>query len=305
MPHSEETSQRADVGPRPIPPDDGETRAVRVFVSSTFLDMQIERDLLVKEAFPELRVRFRARGVELLEVDLRWGVTEEQSRNRETLPILLAEIDRCRPYFIGLLGDRYGWIPPADAIEGVRNAHPALREAEGLSVTAMEIMHGVLSDPETAGNALFFERDESWNWIATLKEEERASVESETEEGRAKLAQLKAAIGAKVPKVQRYRTPSELRSAASEGLGALLEMRFPEAQAPDAFEQDLRLHRAYARERRGSCGRGRASGRPRRMDEPGGCGAARDHRRAGLRQVRAFGQLGARLAQRSSKRHRV
>jgi hypothetical protein len=27
------------------------------------------------------------------------------------LPTCLAEIDRCRPYFIGILGERYGWVP--------------------------------------------------------------------------------------------------------------------------------------------------------------------------------------------------
>jgi hypothetical protein len=41
-------------------------RGVRVFVS-TFLDMQSERDILVRQTFPALRACFRARGVELLE----------------------------------------------------------------------------------------------------------------------------------------------------------------------------------------------------------------------------------------------
>ncbi|MBM4164524.1 MAG: DUF4062 domain-containing protein [Lentisphaerae bacterium] len=34
-----------------------ESRKVRVFVSSTFHDMQAERDALVKRVFPELRRR--------------------------------------------------------------------------------------------------------------------------------------------------------------------------------------------------------------------------------------------------------
>jgi nephrocystin-3 len=86
-------------------------RVVRVFVSSTFRDMQRERDHLVKYIFPELKRRCRERQVELVEVDLRWGVTEEQAERGEILPVCLEEIDRCRPYFIGLLGERYGWVP--------------------------------------------------------------------------------------------------------------------------------------------------------------------------------------------------
>jgi hypothetical protein len=43
-------------------------------------------------------------------VDLRWGITDEQKAEGQVLPICLAEIKRCRPYFIGLLGERYGWI---------------------------------------------------------------------------------------------------------------------------------------------------------------------------------------------------
>lgn len=46
-------------------------RVVRVFISSTFRDMQEEREELVKQTFPELRRRCRERNVEF--VDLRWG----------------------------------------------------------------------------------------------------------------------------------------------------------------------------------------------------------------------------------------
>jgi hypothetical protein len=90
-----------------LAPSNGE-RAVRVFVSSTFKDMHDERDMLVRTTFPALAARFRARGIEFLAVDLRWGVTIDDQAQKMTLPICLREIDRCRPYFIGLLGERYG-----------------------------------------------------------------------------------------------------------------------------------------------------------------------------------------------------
>jgi len=86
-------------------------RVVRIFVSSTFLDMHAERNELVKRTFPALRKLCEERGVTWGEVDLRWGVTDEQKAEGHVLPICLTEIDRCRPYFVGLLGDRYGWVP--------------------------------------------------------------------------------------------------------------------------------------------------------------------------------------------------
>ena len=66
----------------------------------------------MRKVFPALRARLKDRFVELVDVDLRWGITVEEAERGEVLPICLAEIDRSRPYFIGMLGERYGWIPP-------------------------------------------------------------------------------------------------------------------------------------------------------------------------------------------------
>ena len=70
------------------------SRAVRVFLSSTFRDFAEERDLLVRKVFPELRRMCRERQIELVDVDLRWGITEEEAQQGKVLPICLAEIDR-------------------------------------------------------------------------------------------------------------------------------------------------------------------------------------------------------------------
>ncbi len=112
-------------------------RSIRVFVSSTFRDMHEERDELIKRVFPQLRRLCEARGVAWSEVDLRWGVTDEQKAEGAVLPICLAEIDRSRPYFIGLLGQRYGWIPEggaagpcrSDAVAGCAPWH--VRDGDG------------------------------------------------------------------------------------------------------------------------------------------------------------------------------
>jgi hypothetical protein len=90
-------------------------KTVRVFVSSTFRDMHAERDYLDKVVFPELRNRCAKKGLEFVGIDLRWGVTEEESRQRKAMEVCLDETKKCN-FFISLLGDRYGWIPPPDDI---------------------------------------------------------------------------------------------------------------------------------------------------------------------------------------------
>lgn len=83
-----------------------------VFVSSTFQDMQAERDHLRNFVFPEIEERLRARGRYLEWVDLRIGVAgaslgDEAERELQVLKVCLDEVRRCRPFLIVLLGDRY------------------------------------------------------------------------------------------------------------------------------------------------------------------------------------------------------
>ena len=57
------------------------SRNIRIFISSTFQDMQSERDMLVNKVFPRLRQIAYERNVTLTEVDLRWGITEEEAKS--------------------------------------------------------------------------------------------------------------------------------------------------------------------------------------------------------------------------------
>lgn len=72
-------------------------RTIRGFISSTFRDTIEERDALMTHAWPALRRLYQERHVELVEVDLRWGIAESHSTRRETLKLCLDEIRACRP----------------------------------------------------------------------------------------------------------------------------------------------------------------------------------------------------------------
>jgi tetratricopeptide (TPR) repeat protein len=124
---------------------------VKVFVSSTFYDMQAERDVLVNKTFPQLKQWCTERGLDLIEVDLRWGIAEG-----DILSACFWEIDQCR-YFVGLLGSRYGSLP--DSIhEGTIGSHPWLRDYGGRSMTELEIVHRQLSNPEALRRSFFYFR---------------------------------------------------------------------------------------------------------------------------------------------------
>src|SRR5688572_10281098 len=86
---------------------------IRVFISSTFKDMQAERDHLVRFVFPRLREELARRRIRLVDVDLRWGVTADQ----DAFDLCMREIEYCHPRFLFMLGGRYGWVPPPDTIE--------------------------------------------------------------------------------------------------------------------------------------------------------------------------------------------
>ncbi|QXC59689.1 DUF4062 domain-containing protein [Aquihabitans sp. G128] len=241
-------------------------RAIRVFISSTFRDMQAEREELVKRVFPELRRRCEARGVAWSEVDLRWGVTDEEKAEGAVLPICLAEIEHSRPYFIGLIGDRYGWIP--DEIDAdLRASESWLDGATGRSVTELEILHGVLNDPTMAGHAFFYLRDPAW--AAAQPEEARptylevaspdevaalgeAAASTAAVQRQGLLADLKDRVRASgFPVRDGYADPEALGPLVLADLGALVDELFPVELVDDPLDRAAAEHAAYAAARFG------------------------------------------------------
>ena len=135
-----------------------------IFISSTFKDMHFERDIIHEKVMPELNEYAARYGESVSFCDLRWGVNtgdlENEEGSKKVLSVCLDEIDRCRPYMIVILGERYGWIPEeeliADAVQSKRDF--ALDELEK-SVTALEIEYGALSRPDQLARTLFYFRE--------------------------------------------------------------------------------------------------------------------------------------------------
>jgi len=220
-------------------------RTLRVFLSSTFRDFGEERDLLVKRVFPALRARLKDRFVELVDVDLRWGITAEEAERGEVLPICLAEIDRARPYFIGMLGERYGWIPPPDGYAAdLLERQPWLKKHQGgKSVTELEILHGVLNNRRMKGRAFFYFRSPAY---ARTK----CGDYLPSPEDRARQIELKRRIRERGLPVAAYANPEALAKRIERDLWKLLDAEFPASSVPDAFERVRLQHEAYASPRR-------------------------------------------------------
>jgi tetratricopeptide (TPR) repeat protein len=138
-------------------------RARPVFISSTFADMQAERDHLRWHVFPALEELLRKRRHNLEWVDLRIGVAtaslaEEEARERQVLKVCLAEVRRCRPFLIVLLGDRYGWVPRPELTKAAAVEEGFTADVEGRSVTELEIDFGTLAGPGEQPRSYFYFR---------------------------------------------------------------------------------------------------------------------------------------------------
>ena len=237
------------------------SRVVRVFISSTFRDMQAERDELVKQIFPVLRRLCESRGVTWGQVDLRWGITEEQSAEGQVLPICLQEIALCRPFFIGLLGERYGWVPGA-LDPKVIEREPWLLECAGRSVTELEILHGVLRETPMAGHAFFYLRDPAYaeskpaglfRETATpeeVAEHGRNEAECRAADRRAKLAALKQRVRESgLPVREGYADPRNLGELVLADLTTVIETLYPAGSEPDPLAREAAEHEAFAASR--------------------------------------------------------
>jgi len=155
----------------PVQSPDSKEKRIVVFVSSTFRDMIAERDQLALFVFPELRKVCEERGIAWGEVDLRWGISPEREQE-QVLETCLRFIDQCRPYFIGMLGQRYGWTG-VNISEPLGKEFPWLKKKVGRSITELEILHGVLNDPTMADHAFFYFRDPAY--LKCLSKTERSA----------------------------------------------------------------------------------------------------------------------------------
>lgn len=137
---------------------------IKVFLSSTFEDMQNEREHLVKKIFPAIKAECERRDVEFCVVDLRWGISDEKPG--KIIDVCLKEIDSSRPFFIGLVGERYGTMWSREDFsddETVLRDRPCVEGymKDGMSITEMEMQYGVFDKTDDV-HAFFYIKKAKW-----------------------------------------------------------------------------------------------------------------------------------------------
>ena len=224
-----------------------ENRQIRIFISSTFRDMQAERDYLVNKVFPSLKKYCAERDVTLKELDLRWGITEEESKHGKVVEICLQEIENTHPFFIGLLGQRYGWAPTPQEInlnEEITDKYPWLIRdiSAGLGITEIEMQYGVLRSKEDI-NAYFYLRSPEMPVPEDFYEDKEELI--------IKLDQLKKQIRSqeKYP-VRDYASIEELGRQVEADFKRLVDTLFPEGSLSE-IEKERLQHKAFLKSRTG------------------------------------------------------
>jgi len=230
---------------------------LRIFISSTFRDLQEEREHLVKKIFPEIRALCRERGITFTEVDLRWGLTDEHVALGQVIRACLDEVDKCRPYFIGITGDRYGYIPTYTDIQKdptLLQQHPWIEDAvlDEMSITEMEAHYAVLNTT-VASNAPPLSipstpRDRARFYFRR----QRTAIDSDdrTNDELRRLRAYQQRIRDARANVQEYSDAAQLGDLIRNDLIAVINDDFADAKPPTPLEQERARHEAFSLSRR-------------------------------------------------------
>lgn len=195
-------------------------RIIRVFVSSTFSDMNNERIYLMHNVFPQLKEIARRRNVTFVELDLRWGIPDEDTRNGKVLQTCLDAIRDSKPFFIGIVGNRVGWCPTMEELKKnhvLLEQYPEIIEdiKAGASVTEIEMQNAVLRNKEKM-HAYFYFRNHS----EPLED---------------KIKQLRESIRKSGYPVSEYSEPGEFGEMVKHHFCKLLDDLYPETSISNSL----------------------------------------------------------------------
>lgn len=95
-----------------------------VFLSSTFTDTRLERNILLDDILPELRDEAIRSGIEVTFVDMRWGIRDEHTLKHKTWVECRKELQRCKDescglFFLSLQSQKYGYMPLPRTIDKI------------------------------------------------------------------------------------------------------------------------------------------------------------------------------------------
>lgn len=228
-----------------------------IFVSSTFQDMQQERDILQNDVLPRVKELAKQYGKNIDLCDLRWGVNSigmnESESTAKVLQVCFDEIDNARPFFIAILGDRYGWIPESDIVENsTMGRNIESRDMLGKSVTEMEIIYGALKNADSSDIRFYFRDIRNKRRGLFANPDIPKNFVSESSDDKKRMKALKAKIQENFSQqIRTYSVTWDKDSSRFEGMGQFAEMLYKDIEEmivqrwgpiPKLSEYEYQLH---------------------------------------------------------------
>ena len=151
-------------------------KSIKIFVSSTFRDMHGERDMINAVVIPQINDILKEYKIQLHAIDLRWGLTAEDTSTSGlgALEHCLREVQKSTPFFISLLGERYGWCPEEYKISNRPEFKWIKTQPPGYSITHLEVLQGVLKSWGKPIHGFSYERQA--NFIDSMQDEKAKNI---------------------------------------------------------------------------------------------------------------------------------
>ena len=209
----------------------------------------------MKKVFPRIDALCRERGTYCAPIDLRWGINDSQVNQGLVIQLCLDYIQKCSPFFICLLGERYGCCREEDATSLPNTYKDLPEDADWLdknfmvaasggydwilkpayqhcSVTELEILQTAFIG-NTEFCRFYFRQpdhvDELFQGDSDEIRQERLEVYTmESEYKNLRVRDLKARIVKKGLPVKYFRTPQELADLVLEDWTMIVEQLYPQ-----------------------------------------------------------------------------
>lgn len=210
-------------------------KTLKVFVSSTFKDLEKERDRLAG-IFQKIQERIFAQRLHLIPYDLRWKEQSDKDLVHWCLK-MVREVD----YFIGIIGYRYGWRPPYNE-SGKENT-------ERYSITEMEIQQALQTIP----------KDRRFFCFADMLQYSGEQLKTESQEDLQSLDILKQKLEKQGEKIFLYHNSAQALDLIYDQMFQMIHNDYPEGKKAEleSYQKKDAIREIIMEKRKGFVGRGK------------------------------------------------